>query len=69
MKPNNFDAMYDNLPVDDKIGDQIMPWKTKEFACGYAARVNRKPFDKFESKEWQEGWWYADSNSMIQMID
>lgn len=60
---------YDNLTVGIRIEDQVIPWMTAEFACGYAARVNRKPFDQFESREWQKGWWYADSNSMIQMID
>lgn len=67
MKPKNFNSLYDKAPVDIKIEDQVIPWRTKEFACGYTARVNRKPFDQFESNEWQKGWWYA--NSMLQMID
>ena len=66
-RPKNFEEMNGKLPIDYKIEDQIIPWKTKDFAYGYKARVNRKPFDQFESKEWQKGWWHA--NFILQMID
>lgn len=61
------DSMNDKLPVDDKIGYQVIPWMTKEFARGYKARVNRIPFDQSESKEWKSGWWQA--NWWLHMID
>ena len=67
MKPENIDVMYGKAPVDIKIEDQIIPWRTKDFAKGYKARIDGQPLDWMRSKEWEKGWYYA--NSLLQMID
>lgn len=68
MKPKNFDEFIaTHEPVDDNLGEQVIPWRTKDFAEGYKARINGKPLDWMSSKEWEKGWYYA--NALLQMID